>query len=42
MIDFEKGCKTVLTIMNQEFSETTVEDSGSDGYHSETESDQKR
>jgi hypothetical protein len=43
-MDFSRGCKSVLSLMDGEVGNVNSEDSGSgsDGYHSEPESDEKR
>ncbi|CRK92090.1 CLUMA_CG005657, isoform A [Clunio marinus] len=44
IMDFSRGCKSVMSLMNNEDSSESVEDAGSasDGYHSETESDERK
>ena len=43
-MDFSRGCKSVLSLMTDEVTNLNGEDSssGSDGYQSETESDEQK
>lgn len=44
IMDFSRGCKSVLSLMETDVTSTNTEDSGSgsDGYHSESETDERK